>query len=478
MCITSRFVLPASFGFNSSMARAISPDQFIAKARHVHGNCYDYAKTRFINTKTKVTVSCPKHGEFSVTPDNHMRGRGCPACGREKQANSQRKDGSTFIADARAVHGGRYDYSKANYQQARANVEIICPEHGSFWQTPDSHLQGKGCGKCRDQQTSERCRSTTDEFVQRAKERFGDRFNYSQVTYVTAWEPVTISCVVHGAFQQAPITHLQSIYGCPRCAHSGTNRERRLTQDSFLRSALEVHGDKYDYSQVNCIDAKHKVVIICRKHGTFIQTASDHLAGKGCRQCGNADAANRRRKSQEKFIAEAMETHGDKYDYSLLQYVGAQCKVKIICPYHGVFEQTPNSHLKQGCRKCADEELPGAYSLKVLLRDSVLAATPAILYYLQFESDSGEIFYKIGITKTTVAKRFAGYAAAGYRIKTLGEVGTTLLGAFKTEQHILKSHCGHSKHRPLKGNRGGLKFGGWSECFSSPLPRELLNLFE
>jgi hypothetical protein len=88
------------------------------------------------------------------------------------------------------------------------------------------------------------------------------------------------------------------------------------------------------------------------------------------------------------------------------------------------------------------------------------------------------MFYKVGITTTSVSKRFAGYTATGYRLKSLSEARLSLLEAFEREQHLLKAHCRLCKYRPLKGNRKGFKFGGESECFSTPLPTELLTVFD
>lgn len=460
------------------MARPITQDQFIAKARQVHGDRYDYSKVQFRNTKTKIIVVCKRHGIFDVTPDNHMRGKGCPSCGRERQKDSHRKDASTFIEEARSVHGDHYDYSRVAYHQARAKVEILCPEHGSFWQTPDSHLRGSRCRKCNDEQTGKRLSWDTTEFLRHAQEKFGDRFDYSRVSYVDAWTPITIICPEHGEFRQTPVAHLHGTHGCPKCAHSRVNESRRLSTDEFLRRARETHGDRYDYSQIQCTDSKSKVTIRCHKHGAFNQTAGEHLAGKGCRKCGTEETAERQRQSPDEFIRRAREVHGEKYDYTLVEYVSARRKVKIACPIHGVFEQTPDAHISKGCRKCADEDLPGAYSLKILRRNPALASKPSVLYYLKFESNAGEMFYKVGITTTSVSKRFAGYAVAGYQIESLSKVRLSLLEAFEREQHLLKAHCRHCKYRPLKGNRKGFKFGGGSECFSTPLPIKLLTFFD
>lgn len=460
------------------MGSPITKEQFIARARQSQGGRYDYSMVDFKGTKTKVIVLCGSHGAFEVSPDNHMRGRGCPACGRERQADSHRKDVSSFIEGARSVHGDRYDYSRVAYHQAKAKVEILCTEHGAFWQTPDNHLQGKGCQECRDKLASERLGWDTEEFIQNAQEKFGNRFDYSKVIYVDAWTPIKVICPEHGEFQQNPVGHLHGTHGCPKCADSRRNEGRRLTTDDFLRRARETHGDRYDYSQVQCLDSKQKVIIGCCKHGAFNQAAGDHLSGKGCSKCGTEESAEKQRQSPDEFIRRARDVHDDKYDYTLVEYATARRKVKIGCPIHGVFEQTPGSHLKQGCRKCADEDLPGAYSLKVLQRDPALARKPSILYYLKFESKTGELFYKVGITTTSVSKRFAGYAAAGYLIESLREVKLSLVKAFEREQYLLTTHCKHFKYRPLKGNRKGFKFGGGSECFSTPLPTELLTAFD
>lgn len=454
-------------------------EEFASEANKVHGNRYCYDRVAYTNNKTPVEIICPKHGSFLQAPTNHLRGKGCRKCAKEVLSDSLRKTNAEFKSQAMAVHGDRYDYSKVDYKQAREKVEIICRQHGSFRQTPSNHLGGKGCPRCGDQAQGDSKRLTTDEFIRRARQRHGDQFDYSNVTYTTAWEPVTMICPKHGQFQQPPVTHLVTDYGCPKCANGERNRDRRVTTEEFLRRAAEVHGNRYDYALVNCIDSKHPVTIICRKHGKFKQTPGDHLGGKGCRKCGTERIAEKQRQPYAEFIRRAREMHGDKYDYSRSKYITARRKIEIICPVHGVFEQTPDAHLSKGCRKCADDELPGAYSLKVLKRNPELAAKAAVLYYVKFDSGAGEQFYKIGITASSVSRRFAGYAAAGYRIQIIREKRLLpLIEAFKIEQELLKKHCKLYNHRPLRGNRKGFKFGGGSECFSSPLPDALVLAFD
>lgn len=115
---------------------------FFERAEKIHKGKYDYSKALYINTTTKICVICPKHGEFFVTPNNHLKGKGCPRCiGKYKTTEE-------FIKEAKEKHGEFFDYSKVVYTKANAKVCIICPEHGEFWQSPNKHLGGRGCPIC------------------------------------------------------------------------------------------------------------------------------------------------------------------------------------------------------------------------------------------------------------------------------------------------------------------------------------------
>ena len=133
-------------------------------------------------------------------------------------------------------------------------------------------------------------------------------------------------------------------------------------KEKFIEKAYKVHGDKYDYSKVIYNSCKEKVCIICPKHGEFWQTPDNHINAKqGCPKCSKGKAIANETLTTEKFIEKAREIHGDKYDYSKVEYVNNRTKVCIICPKHGEFWQTPVNHtnirLKQGCPKCKFEKL-------------------------------------------------------------------------------------------------------------------------
>ena len=132
---------------------------------------------------------------------------------------------------------------------------------------------------------------------------------------------------------------------------------KKLTREEFIIKSIRIHGDKYDYSLVDYINARTKVKIICPIHGVFEQNANSHLNGHNCYFCGLKTTSIKCSMELEKFIEKSNEIHGDKYDYNLVDYINSKTKVKIICPIHGIFEQIPNCHLiGQGCTKCGIEK--------------------------------------------------------------------------------------------------------------------------
>jgi hypothetical protein len=280
-----------------------------------------------------------------------------------------------FITRSTAKHGGRFDYSLVDYVNAHTKVKIICADHGRFEQTPYAHSRGDGCPVCADTKLG------TDTFIKKATAKHNDKYDYSLVEYVNAKTKVKIICSKHGIFEQTPGNHLNG-RGCPECGFI------KFDNAALIKRFREKHNDKYDYSLVDYVSAKTKVTIICPQHGQFEQTPDGHGGGAGCSRCGGSGKLD-----TESFIKMATEKHNGKYDYSLVDYVKSQIRVKIVCSVHGQFEQKPDSHLQgRGCPGCA--------------KNGYDPAKPGRLYYVMF--DFGHtILYKIGITNRTVKQRFA-----------------------------------------------------------------------
>ena len=247
-----------------------------------------------------------------------------------------------------------YDLSKAKYH-GNNKICVICHkqdkfgnEHGEFWITPSNLKYGYGCPKCKKEKLSKLRSYTTELFVEKARKIHGDKYDYSKVEYKGSSQKICIICPEHGEFWQTATQHLKGC-GCPKCAGIAKSSTKE-----FVEKARKIHGDKYDYSKVEYKNINTKVCIICPIHGEFWQTPKNHLKGQGCNKCAIEHKANIRKLSLEEFVEKARKIHGDKYDYSKVEYKGIKEKVLIICPIHGEFYQTPREHLSGcGCQECS-----------------------------------------------------------------------------------------------------------------------------
>jgi very-short-patch-repair endonuclease/Zn ribbon nucleic-acid-binding protein len=183
---------------------------------------------------------------------------------------------------------------------------------------------------------------TTEQFIEKAKEIHNNKYDYSLVEYINNKTKIKIICPKHGIFEQKPKNHLSG-YNCIKCGYKFTTKEK------FIEQAKKIHGNKYDYSKIEYKNISNKIKIICPIHGEFEQIPSIHILKKsGCPKCyGNKKLTN------SEIIESFSKIHHDKYDYSLVKYINSKTKIKIICPIHGEFEQTPDSHKSHGCSKCS-----------------------------------------------------------------------------------------------------------------------------
>lgn len=262
----------------------------------------------------------------------------------------KRKTQQEFIADAIAVHSDKYGYDRVKYVNNLTEVEIYCPVCKRYYpQKPKVHLNGHGCIYC-----AGNLPHTTEEFKRKAKEVHGDRYIYDKSVYTSNKAKVIVTCRIHGDFPTTAYDFLQG-HGCPDCGVDAVKKARRKPQDQFLAECRAVHGDRYDYSQTFYQGKRKKVTIICRKHGPFEQWPGDHLNGEGCSDCKFEKESAMQSKGKEDFIKDAISVHGNRYDYSQVNYVNNKTNVTVICPKHGPFEIMPQDHLQKlnGCPKCS-----------------------------------------------------------------------------------------------------------------------------
>ena len=230
-------------------------DLFINKANIVHMNKYDYSLVNYIYSYEKVKIICPIHGIFEQTPNNHLRS-GCLKCSIEDKKNKFKS--IFFIEKANEIHKHKYDYSLVNYINNKTKVKIICPIHGEFEQTPNNHLRSGGCNKCFGVH-----KLNTSEFIEKANQIHKNKYNYSLVDYVNSKTKVTITCPIHGDFEQIPNSHLNGD-GCLRCSNNYSPNT-----NEWIDKAKLTHNNKYDYSLVDYGNSKNKVKITCPIHGDF-----------------------------------------------------------------------------------------------------------------------------------------------------------------------------------------------------------------
>jgi hypothetical protein len=274
-----------------------SQEEFVAKAREIHvKENYDYSKTVYNGMHVKVAIICSEHGEFWQIPNNHLKGAKCPKCSLYRRTSEYRRtsDGlnsggsgnfynpKDFFEKCRIIHDNKYDYSQSIFTRITDKIRVICPIHGEYFTEANTHMRGSGCRKC----MFESRRIPVDKFIERSKKIHGEKYDYSKIysSYKSLESKILIVCSIHGEFWQKAELHANG-GGCQRCGIVCGSKKTRLTQEEFIFRAREIHGNKFDYSEVKYITNRDKVKIFCKLHGFFTQKPNDHLLGRGCPQC-------------------------------------------------------------------------------------------------------------------------------------------------------------------------------------------------
>ena len=302
----------------------LSFEKFFNKCVELYGNTYAYDKESFSDVHTKMKISCPIHGEFWQSPRMHLLGKGCPKCSRNNNFYSAEK----FIEKAKMIHGGKYNYSKSIYINARTKTCIICPKHGEFWQTPTMHLSGQGCPTC----AKIKRRWKLEKFIENVIKVHGDKYDYSKVKYINSRTRVCIICPKHGEFWMKPNDHLNG-QGCPKCGNLLKGKSIKLSKDIVLKRFYKIYNE--DYSYKNWIDEykniECKIPIICKKHGLFYKTIHQHLQGQGCPKCCASTLEN----SVRMFLNENNFEIEEQKTFDWLKYNGLM-KLDFYLPQHNI----------------------------------------------------------------------------------------------------------------------------------------------
>jgi hypothetical protein len=193
---------------------------------------------------------------------------------------------------------------------------------------------------------------TKEIFIERSIKVHGNKYDYSKINYVNIYTKVCIICKKHGEFWQRPCIHLHSKIGCIKCSYEYLVKKFLLGKEKFIKESIKVHGNKYNYDDVNYKGNKIKVLIKCKKHNhIFKQTPNHHLRGQKCLYCAKEESAEKiSSKKREIFEERAKKIHGDIYKY-IEKYKGCNKKINIFCTKcNTIFKQTPTQHLiGNGC---------------------------------------------------------------------------------------------------------------------------------
>jgi hypothetical protein len=203
----------------NTMGKKITKEEFIERARKVHGDKYDYSKIEYVNTSTKVCIICPEHGEFWQIPTSHMLGYGCDLCSKNS-INKEQFLNKINIVDERL--GRKYKYDITGYKNMSLKIPVTCQEHGIFYMNASDLLRGRGCQFCASNQKKEK-----NDFIEKSNEIYNNKYDYSKVNYINAHTKVCIICPEHGEFWQEPNNHYRFT---PKCCRGKSKLEKEVNE--------------------------------------------------------------------------------------------------------------------------------------------------------------------------------------------------------------------------------------------------------
>ena len=259
------------------MQRIYNTTEFVKRVSLIKDNCkkYDYSNVKYIKSTQKVTIKCNICRKyFNQTPQNHLKGNGCPNCNHAKKYTLDEFIKKALLIKNNIIH---YNYDKVLYINVGVKVMIHCYKCSSdFMQTPRHHLTGRGCQNCYGTK-----KGNTNSFIKKSTKIHKNKFDYSKSVYVNRKTKILIKCkICKNEFLQMAANHLKG-FGCSVCSN-----KIKSNTENFIEKSIKIHGDIYDYSKVDYKGALIKTLIICKKcRCNFLQQPSKHLNNHGCPVC-------------------------------------------------------------------------------------------------------------------------------------------------------------------------------------------------
>lgn len=334
----------------------------------LHDNKFTIIDKKFVNLQQKVTVRCNKCGNCRNIKLSSLKYRGnCPTCSRNVLKNKvEQKIYDEYYLLCKE-YCNKNDYTFVELFNERKDDEHriwylkFIPNRkdrlGEDYPMTTQTVLSIQNGHDPKYYTSDKLSKTTEEWVESVK-KVHPEYDYSKVKYETCNKPVTIICKKHGEFNVLPKVFAKPDYCCGKCKNEKTKEKRKI---EYFKRAREIHNNYYDYDESTYTSNHGKIRIICPEHGEFWATMKNHLNGSKCPKCSNKNKGQSKRLNKNEVLERFRKIHGNKYDYSKVEYEGYEKKICIICNEkdkygftHGEFWMTPHAHLDgQQCPYCS-----------------------------------------------------------------------------------------------------------------------------
>ena len=309
---------------------------FIEKAKQVHGVKYDYSKTEYIDSHTKVCIICPEHGEFWQIPSNHLKGCGCSKC-----SNNFNFTNENFLQYLKTKeYSDNICFNKIHYVNNATPVTFTCKLHGDFVRLPSSIKNKIECPECQKLRLHDLNINDNEEVIKKCKRIHNNFYNYDKTFYTGYNNKMIITCPIHGDFEQLASVHLNG-GGCPICGtqKGWSKRSDKINTAKIIERFKKNHKDIYSYDKTVYVNPNTKVIITCPIHGDFEQLPYAHLNGQGCPMCANEKTYS----SDERQIADFIRSLNLKIDLNNRKLISSGeidiyiPKKKIAIEFDGIY---------------------------------------------------------------------------------------------------------------------------------------------
>lgn len=431
------------------MTNKLTKEEVLSKIKKVLREGYSFDKFEYNGMNEYCVITCNIHGDYKVKPACVVhQSHGCSECNKEAVRKEYLK---RFTKELEELYSGNIKHTSGDYVTQHTKIYFHCSVHNSQMKTSmNSALRLPPCKSCRSVLEG-------DKFIAKAKELHGDKYLYDREDYVCSRTKMKITCTTHSkTFEQRPSAHLQG-QGCPECGAEAARENSFKSQDFILEKIKPFVPDNISLSKMVYRGAFEKVTLICSKHGDFKMAPNNILFSKYnlCNKCSKEIIEENFRKD---FFVKAKKVHGNLYDYSEVDYKNNTRKIRIKCKIHGVFTQTPNSHLSgRGCTYCAKLK-HGRWSLKVMEKNKEYFQKEVCSVYLIKVLDFDGV-YKIGISKDVRSRVGSIAGESGYSLELLDHKELTTWLCVDLESRLKKK---------LKEKQflNGKVFGGYTELYT------------